>query len=379
MWATHTQDGWTGDADDDRTLSNLQASVSGQNGSGAASSGVQHAVTSAATPIAGAGQWPRQRSGCNSAWPFPWKLGLSNEALHTTKLLAAGGIAGAVSKTVTAPLARLTILFQVQGLSAGGGVQQQFSTRQALAHVVRSEGLCALWKGNGVTIIHRLPYSSLNFWAYEKLTEYLTRVLPSDGTTDVLRRLGAGGVAGMTACAVAYPLDLVRTRLAAQTGQRYYRGVVHALRTIVADEGAVGLYRGLGATLLQVGPSLAINYCTYESLRAYALARQEDKTAPSVGSSLVCGSLAGLVSSTATFPLDLVRRRMQLVGQHGCEAQRRRYGEVVRCVVRQQGLRGLYAGIVPEYLKVIPGVAIAFCTYECCKSLLGVQVNTFNR
>lgn len=51
----------------------------------------------------------------------------------------------------------------------------------------------------------------------------------------------------------AYPLDLVRTRLAAQTGQRqYYRGITHCLQTIVADEGLAGLYRGLGATLMQV-------------------------------------------------------------------------------------------------------------------------------
>ena len=52
----------------------------------------------------------------------------------------------------------------------------------------------------------------------------------------------------------AYPLDLVRTRLAAQTGAGagYYHGIGGTLRRIVADEGALGLYRGLGATLLQV-------------------------------------------------------------------------------------------------------------------------------
>ena len=55
----------------------------------------------------------------------------------------------------------------------------------------------------------------------------------------------------MGARAQAYPLDLVRTRLAAQTGARYYHGIAHALATIVREEGARGLYRGLGATLLQ--------------------------------------------------------------------------------------------------------------------------------
>lgn len=50
----------------------------------------------------------------------------------------------------------------------------------------------------------------------------------------------------------AYPLDLLRTRLAAQTTSSYYKGILSSLATIVRDEGAVGLYRGLGATLIQV-------------------------------------------------------------------------------------------------------------------------------
>jgi solute carrier family 25 (mitochondrial phosphate transporter), member 23/24/25/41 len=47
------------------------------------------------------------------------------------------------------------------------------SLRQAFSAIVRSEGLAALWKGNGATIVHRLPYSAINFWAYERLTVQL--------------------------------------------------------------------------------------------------------------------------------------------------------------------------------------------------------------
>lgn len=75
----------------------------------------------------------------------------------------------------------------------------------ALRHVVRSEGLRALWKGNGVTIVHRLPYSAANFWMYEHVNEQWKRRFPAAGPLaagDVARRLVAGGVAGMTACAL---------------------------------------------------------------------------------------------------------------------------------------------------------------------------------
>ena len=98
-----------------------------------------------------------------------------------------------------------------------------------------------------------------------------------------------------------------------------------------------------------------------------------------VGMSLASGSIAGLVSSTATFPLDLIRRRMQLQGQGGRQVQYTSYSHAVKTVIQREGFTGLYHGILPEYYKVVPGVAIAFCTYEVMKSMLGVQTNVINR
>jgi solute carrier family 25 (mitochondrial phosphate transporter), member 23/24/25/41 len=96
---------------------------------------------------------------------------------------------------------------QVQGLQqqsgSGSAAFKNVGMRQAFLHVIRSEGVRALWKGNGVTIIHRLPYSAINFWAYERFTELWNLTYPStSGSSDVLRRLVAGGAAGMCACTV---------------------------------------------------------------------------------------------------------------------------------------------------------------------------------
>ena len=136
------------------------------------------------------------------------------------------------------------------------------------------------------TTVHRLPYSAVNFWAYEKLTAAWIEKgwgggwAGGSGATghggrpsDTIRRLACGGGAGLAACALAYPLDLVRTRLAAQMatgagGLGSTPGIAGTLRGIVAAEGARGLYRGLGATLVQVTPALAINYSVYGRLRA---------------------------------------------------------------------------------------------------------------
>lgn len=98
-----------------------------------------------------------------------------------------------------------------------------------------------------------------------------------------------------------------------------------------------------------------------------------------MGESLACGSFAGWVSSTITFPLDVVRRRLQLNGQRGERLQYKGFTDTIQSIYRKQGLSGFYTGILPEYYKVVPGVAIAFCIYECAKNSLAVQTNKSER
>lgn len=176
--------------------------------------------------------------------------------IGTVPQLLAGGIAGAFSKTCTAPLARLTILFQVQGMYSDVALMSKPSVWHEALRIVNEEGFRAFWKGNLVTIAHRLPYSSVNFYAYEQYKRILRSIPGLDGHegnvhSDIFVHFLAGGSAGITAASATYPLDLIRTRLAAQRNAIYYKGMSHALHTICRDEGLLGLYKGLGVTLLQ--------------------------------------------------------------------------------------------------------------------------------
>ena len=88
----------------------------------------------------------------------------------------------------------------------------QPSLRSAFSHVIRQQGLLSLWKGNGVTVIHRLPYSAINFWAYERLTQVWrqnVKVEDSSHAVDFSRRLLFGGMAGSLACAVVRIIDII--------------------------------------------------------------------------------------------------------------------------------------------------------------------------
>ncbi|XP_055831348.1 uncharacterized protein LOC129900408 isoform X1 [Solanum dulcamara] len=294
--------------------------------------------------------------------------------IGTVPQLLAGGVAGAISKTCTAPLARLTILFQLQGMHTDAASLKKASIWQEASRIVREEGFRAFWKGNLVTIAHRLPYSSISFYAFERYTNVLQLILgvESQGeniTADLCIRLVGGGLAGITAASVTYPLDLVRTHLSAQMNVIYYRGIWHALQTISREEGIAGLYKGMGATLLGVGPNLAISFSVYDTVRSYWQSHRPDDSTVLV--SLACGSLSGVASSTVTFPLDLVRRRMQLEGAGGrAHIYKTGLFGTFSHIIQTEGLRGLYRGILPEYYKVVPSIGIVFMTYEKMKQLL---------
>ncbi|XP_020236328.1 mitochondrial substrate carrier family protein B [Cajanus cajan] len=293
--------------------------------------------------------------------------------MGTLSQLLAGGLAGAFAKTCTAPLARLTILFQVHGMHFDVSALSKPSIWGEASRIVNEEGFRAFWKGNLVTIAHRLPYSAVNFYAYERYKNLLHLLLGENlrgnTSTDLLVHFVGGGLSGVTAATATYPLDLVRTRLAAQRSSIYYRGISHAFNTICREEGFLGLYKGLGATLLGVGPNIAISFSVYEGLRSFWQSRRPDDSTVMI--SLACGSLSGVAASTATFPLDLVRRRMQLEGAGG---RARVYNSSLfgtfRHIIQNEGARGLYRGILPEYYKVVPSVGIVFMTYETLKMLL---------
>ncbi|GJN05838.1 hypothetical protein PR202_ga23506 [Eleusine coracana subsp. coracana] len=181
-------------------------------------------------------------------------VGRRQEQRHigTAAHLAAGGFAGAVSKTCTAPLARLTILFQVAGMHSDAAALRKYSIWNEASRIVQEEGFGAFWKGNLVTIVHRLPYSAISFYSYERYKNLLQAVPGLDRDSNyvgVVRLLG-GGLAGITAASVTYPLDVVRTRLATQ------------------NEGLRGFYRGIAPEYLKVVPSVGIAFMTYETLKS---------------------------------------------------------------------------------------------------------------
>jgi solute carrier family 25 (mitochondrial phosphate transporter), member 23/24/25/41 len=118
----------------------------------------------------------------------------------------------------------------------------------AFKKVIGKEGFLAFWKGNGTSVVHRFPYSAMNFAMFEYTKRFFITMLGENDGDVAYHQMGlirfiSGAVAGATATATCYPLDLVRTRLTTQVAntRQNYNGILHALYRIAKDEGFFGL------------------------------------------------------------------------------------------------------------------------------------------
>lgn len=147
-----------------------------------------------------------------------------------------------------------------------------------------------------------------------------------------------------------------------------YNGLLDAFVKIIKEEGPAELYRGLTPSLIGVIPYSATNYFAYDTLRkAYRKFFKQEK----IGNieTLLIGSAAGAISSTATFPLEVARKQMQV----GALSGRQVYRDVLHALVsilEKEGIQGLYRGLGPSCMKLVPAAGISFMCYEACKKIL---------
>jgi solute carrier family 25 protein 42 len=176
----------------------------------------------------------------------------------------------------------------------------------------------------------------------------------------------AGSLAGMTATTLTYPLDMARARMAI-TKATFYKSLYQTFHSILFNEGPLKLYRGLVPTLLGVFPYAGSSFFTYETLKDFYRKRYKEQPTPLA--KLVSGALAGLVGQSFSYPLDVVRRRMQTEGVLN-SIDYRTVLTTIRYIYKTEGLRGVYKGVTMNWIKGPIAVTISFNVYEIVSHFL---------
>ncbi|KAI9190880.1 hypothetical protein LWI28_000172 [Acer negundo] len=280
------------------------------------------------------------------------KIKVSNPSLRR---LISGAIAGAISRTAVAPLE--TIRTHLMVGSSG------HSTSDVFNNIMNTDGWKGLFRGNLVNVIRVAPSKAIELFAFDTVNKNLSSKPGEEPKIPIPASLVAGACAGVTSTLFTYPLELVKTRLTIQ--RDVYNGILDAFVKIVREEGPGELYRGLAPSLIGVIPYAATNYFVYDSLRkAYRKVFKQEK----IGNmeTLLIGSLAGAISSSATFPLEVARKHMQVGAVSGRQVYKNML-HALASILEKDGLPGLYKGLGPSCIKLVPAAGISFMCYEACK------------
>ncbi|KAF7544225.1 hypothetical protein G7046_g9828 [Stylonectria norvegica] len=327
----------------------------------------------------------------------------------------AGGFAGCAAKTVVAPLDRVKILFQARNPLFAKYTGSWFGVATAMKDIYHQEGVTGLYRGHSATLLRIFPYAGIKFLAYEQVRGVIIS-RPSHETP--MRRLLSGSLAGVTSVFFTYPLEVIRVRLAFETKTEGHSGLTSICRQIYNESpkpkpaaarlpsapgavaaaatatveavaprtGLINFYRGFLPTILGMLPYAGMSFLTHDTmgdiLRTPRFAEYttlplkrdhpEGKPAPLRSWAELCaGGVAGLISQTASYPLEVIRRRMQVGGAVG-DGRRLRLGETASMIFRERGVTGFYVGLSIGYVKVIPMAAVSFYIYERMKLAFGI-------
>lgn len=321
--------------------------------------------------------------------------------------LVAGFCAGTISRSLTAPLDRIKVLAQegrIVSLQTSHPLnhtraqshKRRVSFSKLISHIHMDGGWISFWRGNGVNCLKAGPEIALLFYLRSTFIQLL-RADQNEAEMHSVQRLpphvinfASSAMAGAVAQCIVYPLETAKTRMAvSNTGE--YRGLFDCLAQARRRNGVKDWYRGLTPNLIGIVPYRGLEIGSYyaleNALRAHKRhkmlennspsnmehAYTSDATSLSILEIVVLGSLSSVFAQTVTYPLNLVRTRLQTQGVNGRPSP---YTGAIHCittVIRVNGISGLFHGLSANYLKSVPASAITFVVVDRVQEFLQKQ------
>ncbi|KAI3728452.1 hypothetical protein L6452_17089 [Arctium lappa] len=190
----------------------------------------------------------------------------------------------------------------------------------------------------------------------------------------------AGSISGAISRTVTSPLDVIKIRFQVQLeptttfallsknvyGNSKYTGMFQASKDIFREEGLSGFWRGNVPALLMVMPYTAIQFMVLHKVKTFASgsSKSEDHIHLSPYLSFMSGALAGCAATVGSYPFDLVRTILASQGEPKIYPNMR---SAFVEIMNTRGFRGLYAGLSPTLVEIIPYAGLQFGTYDSFK------------
>lgn len=328
---------------------------------------------------------------------------LSSETLNGLGYFLAGGFAGVVSRTCTAPFDRLKVYLIAQSgpsvkksvvKSAEAAVASAVASSaksqpgplvRAFKHIWSQGGIRSFFVGNGLNVIKVFPESAMKFGSFETAKRFFASLEGVSDTSEISRASTflAGGFGGVVAQFTVYPIDTLKFRIQCEALSTTLRGnelLFKTAKQMWNESGFRMFYRGLGVGVCGIFPFAAVDLGTFEAMKRAYLAREAKKQNVPVSEVrlgnlvvLSMGASSGCVGATLVYPINLLRTRLQAQGTHAHPYTYTGFMDVYHKTVARDGYKGLWRGLAPNLAKVAPAVSISYLIYENSKALLGLN------
>lgn len=194
--------------------------------------------------------------------------------------------------------------------------------------------------------------------------------MSNDGTLTPVTATAAGFLTGYIESACVCPFELVKVRMQVKEHVGVYTSTWACAQSVVAKEGALALYRGLGATCAR--------NCTFNGVY-FGLIFVSQQHLPPRGSyagdaaqNLLVGGVAGVASCVLKAPFDVVKSRIQaqLPLPDGTLLYRHTW-QAIGHVARTEGVPALWKGMAPMCARMALGMSVSFAAFELALDALG--------
>lgn len=276
--------------------------------------------------------------------------------------LISGGVAGGIEAASTYPFEFAKTRVQLR--SHIPGQKQPRNPFKIVADVYKKEGLRALYKGCGALIVGSVAKDAIRFVTFDSVKNAFKN--PEDGTLSPMRSMLAGMSAGVVASVAAVtPTERIKTALiddARDPRSKRFKSSMHAIRTIIAEDGWLGLYRGFAGTTLKQASATSFRMGSYNIIKDFETQRgwPQDNTLVTFSN----GAVAGVITTLCTQPFDTIKTRSQ-------SARATTTMEAIKTILLDDGIRGFWRGTIMRLGRTVFSGGILFTSAEAVAKIVG--------
>jgi solute carrier family 25 (adenine nucleotide translocator) protein 4/5/6/31 len=295
-------------------------------------------------------------------------MGKDGKKVNPLINLAAGGISGAVAKTITAPLEKVKLAIQNQDSNPrilSGEMPRYTGMGDCFVRHIKELGPSSLWRGNVANCIRYVPTAAFNLAFKDTIKSLFPKYNKNtDFGKFAASQIASGAAAGGVTNTLVYPLIYVRTVLGADIGTvKKYNGMGDCLVKTVKTGGFFSLYNGIGPSSVGIVVYRGAQFGCQDILKAFN-PYQQDFTPIGLFSKFVVAQIAVSLSGIVAYPFDTMQRRLQIeASKPKSEQIYTGMGDCFNKILKTEGPKGFFKGALANILRGT-GAAIVLVLYD---------------